>query len=38
VPIPVTTGISDGRHTEVEGRDLDEKMEVIVSVKQPAAP
>ena len=37
VEIPVTTGVTDGSHTEVSGEGLSEGMAVIVSAKPQTA-
>jgi HlyD family secretion protein len=38
VPIPVKTGITDGRHTEITGDSLSEGLAVIVSALHPSQP
>lgn len=38
VEVPVQTGLTDGRFTEVSGEGLTEEMEVIVSIKPVTAP
>jgi hypothetical protein len=36
-PLPIKTGLTDGRHTEVSGEGLSEGMQVIMRNKTPAS-